>query len=115
MIGVGGTYGNLAPPGIFLQPLPGRTPLYKVGAGAPTNTGPPVPSKRARSPSPPASQGPGYHPYSYKSSPGFQHKPEDGRRGHEYVRAVLWNSKIKPKEFEIRIIFKSIFISKVLF
>ncbi|EEB15326.1 conserved hypothetical protein [Pediculus humanus corporis] len=91
MIGVGGTYGNLAPPGIFLQPLPGRTPLYKVGAGAPTNTGPPVPSKRARSPSPPASQGPGYHPYSYKSSPGFQHKPEDGRRGHEYVRAVLWN------------------------
>lgn len=95
MIGVGGSYGNLGPPGIFLQPLPGRTPLYKVAGGGPTNAGPPMSSKRARSPSPPPSQGPGYHPYNYKSSQGFQHKPEDGRRGHEYVRAVLWNSMLK--------------------
>ncbi|KAL0269279.1 UNVERIFIED_CONTAM: hypothetical protein PYX00_007074 [Menopon gallinae] len=90
MIGVGGTYGGLGPPGVFLQPLQGRTPLYKVAGAAPGNPAPPVSSKRVRTPSPPPSQGPGYHPYSYKSQ-GFQHKPEDGRRGHEYVRAVLWN------------------------
>lgn len=89
MIGVSGSYGGLGPPPVFLQPLQGRAPLYKVASGAPGNSMPQVGSKRARSPSPPP-QGSGYHPYSYKSQ-SFQHKPEDGRRNHEYVRAVLWN------------------------
>lgn len=99
MIGVGNTYGGLGPPGVFLQPLQGRAPLYKVASGTPGNSIPQVGSKRARSPSPPPSQGPGYHPYNYKSQSFQQHKPEDGRRSHEYVRAVLWNSKNPTKLF----------------
>nr|CAD7404112.1 unnamed protein product [Timema cristinae] len=80
-------------PQLFLQqsiPLAGRAPIYKV---APQHTLlPPGTLKRSRSPSPPPQS---YHQgYGYKPGtiPGYStQKLDDGRRGHEYVRAVLWN------------------------
>ncbi|KAG8226469.1 hypothetical protein J437_LFUL009777 [Ladona fulva] len=97
-------------PPIFLQAnmsLAGRTPLYKVTSGhGQHNLLPPLNQyeviqngammgalKRTHSPSPPLHQG--YHQgYGYKpgSIPAYpQQKVDDGRRSHEYVRAVLWN------------------------
>ncbi|XP_066998385.1 G protein pathway suppressor 2 isoform X2 [Anabrus simplex] len=84
-------------PQIFLQQnlsLPGRTPIFKVASshGTQHTLLPPGALKRSRSPSPPP---PNYHQgYGYKPTaiPGYpQQKVDDGRRGHEYVRAVLWN------------------------
>ncbi|XP_063222490.1 G protein pathway suppressor 2 isoform X2 [Bacillus rossius redtenbacheri] len=84
-------------PSIFLQqniPMAGRAPLYKVAPphGAQHSLLPPGTLKRPRSPSPPP---PAYHQgYGYKpgAMPGYPpQKIEDSRRGHEYVRAVLWN------------------------
>nr|CAD7456250.1 unnamed protein product [Timema tahoe] len=87
-------------PQLFLQqsiPLAGRAPIYKV---APQHTLlPPGTLKRSRSPSPPPQS---YHQgYGYKPGtiPGYStQKLDDGRRGHEYVRAVLWNSKYKAPQ-----------------
>lgn len=53
--------------------------------------------KRSCSPSPPPSTGYNHPSYGYKpnqappSSSYQKALPEDNRRGHEYVRAVLWN------------------------
>ncbi|XP_022203173.1 leucine-rich repeat extensin-like protein 5 isoform X2 [Nilaparvata lugens] len=53
--------------------------------------------KRSCSPSPPPSTGYNHPSYGYKpnqappSSSYQKAPPEDNRRGHEYVRAVLWN------------------------
>ncbi|XP_071453747.1 G protein pathway suppressor 2 [Hetaerina americana] len=95
-------------PQIFLQPnmsLAGRMPLYKGPSGHGHSLLPPLSQyevlpngavmgalKRARSPSPPLQgyhQGYGYKPGTMAAYP--QQKVDDGRRGHEYVRAVLWN------------------------
>ncbi|XP_069681480.1 G protein pathway suppressor 2 isoform X2 [Periplaneta americana] len=82
---------------LFLQqnlPLTGRAPIYKVPPthGTQHSLLPPGALKRSRSPSPPP---PNYHQgYGYKPGtiPAYaQQKVDDGRRGHEYVRAVLWN------------------------
>ncbi|KAK7788334.1 hypothetical protein R5R35_013966 [Gryllus longicercus] len=84
-------------PPLFLQqnmPLAGRAPIFKVAPthGAQHSLLPPGALKRSRSPSPPP---PNYHQgYGYKPQtiPAYsQQKVDDGRRGHEYVRAVLWN------------------------
>lgn len=83
-------------PQIFLQqniPLAGRTPIYKVATPHGQHTLLPSGAlKRTRTPSPPPSsfhQGYGYKPGAV---PAYsQQKVDDGRRGHEYVRAVLWN------------------------
>lgn len=84
-------------PQIFLQqniPLATRTPIFKVAPshGTQHTLLPPGALKRSRSPSPPP---PNYH-QSYGYKPGSmaaysQQKVDDGRRNHEYVRAVLWN------------------------
>ncbi|XP_046401988.1 G protein pathway suppressor 2 [Ischnura elegans] len=95
-------------PQIFLQPnmsLAGRMPLYKGPPGHGHTLLPPLSQyevlpngammgalKRTHSPSPPLQgyhQGYGYKPATMAAYP--QQKVDDGRRGHEYVRAVLWN------------------------
>lgn len=82
-------------PQIFLQPnmsLAGRTPLYKVPPGHGQHT--PLPPLNQYEVIPNGAMM-GYHQsYGYKpgSIPAYpQQKVDDGRRGHEYVRAVLWN------------------------
>ncbi|XP_021917149.1 G protein pathway suppressor 2 isoform X2 [Zootermopsis nevadensis] len=82
-------------PQLFLQQnlsLPGRPPIYKIAPthGTQHSLLPPGALKRSRSPSPP----PNYHQYGFKpvNIPAYpQQKIDDGRRGHEYGRAVLWN------------------------
>lgn len=84
-------------PQLFLQQnlsVPGRPPIYKVAPAHGTQHSllPPGALKRSRSPSPPPPnyhQGYGYKPGTIPAYP--QQKVDDGRRGHEYVRAVLWN------------------------
>ncbi|XP_049838697.1 G protein pathway suppressor 2 isoform X3 [Schistocerca gregaria] len=88
-------------PQIFLQqniPLAGRAPIYKVAPPHGQHTLLPAGAlKRTRTPSPPPSN---YHQgYGYKPGtvPAYsQQKVDDGRRGHEYVRAVLWNTYMAP-------------------
>ncbi|PSN46158.1 hypothetical protein C0J52_20937 [Blattella germanica] len=85
-------------PQIILQqnlPLAGRTPIYKVAPNHGTQHSllPPGALKRSRSPSPPPTnyhQGYGYKPGALPAAYS-QQKVDDGRRGGEYVRAVLWN------------------------
>ncbi|XP_075222635.1 uncharacterized protein LOC142325140 isoform X2 [Lycorma delicatula] len=84
-------------PQLFLQqniPIANRNPLYKV---PPTHTLlPPGALKRPCSPSPPPPaanyhQNYGYKPGQAAISTYQKVATEDNRRGHEYVRAVLWN------------------------
>nr|ATE51286.1 G protein pathway suppressor 2 [Laodelphax striatellus] len=85
---------------LFLQqnmPVANRNPMYKVPP--PHNLLPASGGslKRSCSPSPPPSTGYNHPSYGYKpnqappSSSYQKAPPEDNRRGHEYVRAVLWN------------------------
>ncbi|XP_054258081.1 G protein pathway suppressor 2 [Macrosteles quadrilineatus] len=83
----GVTLGN---PQLFLQQnmqLANRNPLYKV---PPSHTLLPAGTlKRRRSPSP--ANYPQYGTYKPATSQATYQKMDENRRGHEYVRAVLWN------------------------
>jgi len=89
------TYGypggmSLGIPQLFLQqniPLANRNPLYKVPSSHSLLPGGTL--KRRRSPSP--ASYPQYGAYKTSTNQGNYQKADDGRRGHEYVRAVLWN------------------------
>uniref|UniRef100_A0A1B6FG78 G protein pathway suppressor 2 n=2 Tax=Proconiini TaxID=565685 RepID=A0A1B6FG78_9HEMI len=80
----------LGNPQLFLQqniPLTNRNPLYKV---PPSHTLLQAGTlKRRRSPSP--ANYPQYGTYKPATSQATYQKVEDRSRGHEYVRAVLWN------------------------